>query len=302
MVIFSLIALVVAIGIVALAAFKVKHQERYVIERFGRFLRIAEPGINFKLPFIDTIAKRIGLWLEQNEITVTAKTRDNSFIDLGVMIQRRPIDATRETLYNVTYKLDDADAQIDSYVKSLVISRTSTMDLDEVFAKRDETAGLINDRLNAEMQPFGWLIEASQIIAITPSEKIVAAMNEIVASQRLKIAAENKGEADKILRVKAAEAERQANILHGEGVAGQRTAIIEGLRNAIKDFAAALGGGIGEREVITLVQLIQYMDMMKSIGSNNTVILGSHMPGGLTTLTEQIQTAIFGTAPPKPAP
>lgn len=302
MVVLSLIALVVAIGIIAVAAFKVKQQERYVVERFGRFLRIAEPGINFKIPFIDTIAKRIGLWLEQNEITVTAKTRDNSFIELGVMIQRRPIDATQETLYNVTYKLDDADAQIDSYVKSLVISRTSTMDLDEVFAKRDETAGLINDRLNAEMQPFGWLIEASQIIAITPSEKIVAAMNEIVASQRLKVAAENKGEADKILRVKAAEAERQANILHGEGVAGQRTAIIEGLRDAIKDFAAALGGEIGEREIITLVQLIQYMDMMKSIGTNNTVILGSHMPGGLPTLTEQIQTAIFGTAPPRPAP
>lgn len=302
MVILSLIALVVALGIIALAAFKVKQQERYVVERFGRFLRIAEPGINFKLPFIDTIAKRIGLWLEQNEITVTAKTRDNSFIDLGVMIQRRPIDASKETLYNVTYKLDDADAQIDSYVKSLVISRTSTMDLDEVFAKRDETAGLINDRLNAEMQPFGWLIEASQIIAITPSEKIVAAMNEIVASQRLKIAAENKGEADKILRVKAAEADRQANILHGEGVAGQRTAIIVGLRDAIKDFAAALGSEIGEREIIILVQLIQYMDMMKSIGSINTVILGSHMPGGLTTLTEQIQTAIFGTAPPKPSP
>jgi len=291
-----------AVLTVFLGVFRVEQQERFVIERFGKFLRIAEPGINFKLPFVDMVARTLNLWLEQYVIKVEVKTRDNAFVTVVISVQRKPI---KDKLYEATYSLDDEDAQIESYVKALVISSVSKMALDEVFEKRDETAGLINETLNREMAEFGWEIAASQITGIHPSDAVVKAMNDIVASEREKVAASYKGEAKKIMVVKEAEAEMESNILHGKGIAGQRLAITEGMKKSIEEMQQVRGGTLTEDQIVGFITAIQYFDTMKAVGTapNSTVLF---LPSGANAVADtltQVTGAMLAAdrVPTKPA-
>jgi regulator of protease activity HflC (stomatin/prohibitin superfamily) len=271
--------------------FTVQQQTRAIVERFGRYVRTARPGLNFKVPYIETIVQRVSLRVQQLLVEVETKTQDNVFVKLLVAVQYRVVEGSEADSF---YRLQDHVEQIKSYVLDVVRAKVPRMNLDEVFEKKDDIGTAVKSELDVSMKVYGFEIPNALVTDVNPADNVKAAMNEIQTQQRLQVAANAKGEANKILVVKNAEAEAESKRLQGEGIAKQRRAIIDGLRESIAAFTEAVGG-ISEREVLNLVLLTQYFDTLKEIGvsAGSKVILTPHQPGGMADLSQQLSTAII---------
>jgi regulator of protease activity HflC (stomatin/prohibitin superfamily) len=284
---------VALLGLVALinVFFIVEQQTAAVIQSFGKFVRVASPGLNTKLPIVESVAGRINLRVQQLPVRVETKTEDNVFVHLVVAVQFHVL-ATK--VYEAFYKLSDADEQIKQFVLDVVRARVPRVKLDELFEKKDEIADAVKSELSHVMEDFGYVIMKALVTDIEPDHKVKEAMNEINAAQRMRVAAMEKGEAERILRVKAAEAEAQSKALQGKGIADQRKAIVEGLRESVDTFQKSVPGATAH-DVMSLVLMTQYFDTLKELGTSSraTTILLPHSPGSLTDLTEQIRTAMI---------
>src|SRR6202035_4826806 len=213
--------------------FTVNTAEVAVITRFGKFLRVAEPGLNWKRPFFDSVAGLVSLRVNQITLTMETKTRDNVFVTIPISVQNR---VRPEKVYAAYYKLSDPVAQIKSYVEQVILGHVPGMTLDEVFASQSSIAAAVKQELDADMALFGYEIVNVLVTDIVPDEKVKSAMNDINAAQREQVAANARGEAEKILVVKKAKAEAESKALQGQGIANQRKAIIEGLQLSVEQF------------------------------------------------------------------
>jgi regulator of protease activity HflC (stomatin/prohibitin superfamily) len=269
----------------------VQQQSRAIVERFGRYLKTAKPGLNFKVPYIDYVVQRVSLRVQQLPVEVETKTLDNVFVKLLVAVQFRVTEGSEADSY---YKLQDHVEQIKSFVLDVVRAKVPKMTLDEVFEKKDDVGLAVKSELDASMKIYGFEIPNALVTDVNPADNVKAAMNDIQTQQRLQIAAAAKGEANKILVIKNAEAEAESKRLQGEGIAKERRAIIDGLRESIAAFTDQIGG-VSAPEVLKLVLLTQYFDTMKDIGvsAGSKVILMPHSPGGMNDIAEQLQTAII---------
>jgi regulator of protease activity HflC (stomatin/prohibitin superfamily) len=268
-----------------LSFFTVKTAEVGVITRFGKFLRVAQPGLNWKWPFIDRLAGRVSLRVNQIQLTMETKTKDNVFVTIPISVQNR---VRPEKVFDAYYKLSDPMQQIQSYVEQVILGHVPGMTLDEVFASQSSIAAAVKEELDADMAGFGYEIVNVLVTDIVPDAKVKSAMNDINAAQREQVAANARGEAEKILVVKKAEAEAQSKALQGQGIANQRKAIIEGLQGSIEQFQRTVGASTSE--VMQLVMVTQYFDTIKSIGEmdkTNTLFL-SHSPSAVRDISEQI--------------
>jgi regulator of protease activity HflC (stomatin/prohibitin superfamily) len=271
--------------------FTVEQQTNAIVERFGKFNRIAHPGLNWRIPFVDRIAGRINLRIQQLDVQVETKTKDNVFVRIVVSVQ---YFASPDNVYKAFYSLDNTRAQITSFVFDVVRARVPSIILDEVFEKKDEIADAVKSELSTMMDDFGYSILKALVTDIDPDNQVKASMNEINASQRLRVAATEKGEADKIIQVKAAEAEAESKALQGKGIADQRKAIIEGLSESVDEFQRNIPGA-NAQDVMNLVLITQYFDTLKDIGAqskSNTVLI-PHSPGGMKEFSDQIRDAII---------
>ncbi|HEY2445186.1 MAG TPA: SPFH domain-containing protein [Rhizomicrobium sp.] len=271
--------------------FTVEQQSRAIIERFGRYVRTASPGLNVKVPLIDGVAQRVSLRVQQLPVEVETKTLDNVFVKLFVAVQYRVVEGQEADSY---YKLQNHVDQIRSYVLDVVRAKVPKMNLDEVFEKKDEVGTSVKTELDASMKIYGFEIPNALVTDVNPADNVKAAMNEIQTQQRLQVAAAAKGEANKILVVKNAEAEAESKRLQGEGIAKQRRAIVDGLRESIAAFTDKIGD-VTAPEVLKLVLMTQYFDTLKEIGvsSGSKVILMPHAPGGMSDISEQLRAAII---------
>jgi regulator of protease activity HflC (stomatin/prohibitin superfamily) len=266
--------------------FTVNTAQVAVITRFGKFLRVAEPGLNWKWPFIDSVAGRISLRVNQITLTMETKTKDNVFVTIPISVQNR---VRPEKAYDAYYKLSNPEEQIQSYVEQVILGHVPGMTLDEVFASQSGIAAAVKQELDADMAGFGYEIVNVLVTDIVPDAKVKSAMNDINAAQREQVAANARGEAEKILVVKKAEAEAESKALQGQGIANQRKAIIEGLQGSIEQFQKVVGGA-STSEVMQLVLVTQYFDTIKSIGESdktNTLFL-SHSPGVVREISDQV--------------
>ena len=171
----------------------------------------------------------------------------------------------------------------------MILGHVPGMTLDEVFATQSGIAAAVKKELDVDMAGFGYEIVNVLVTDIIPDEKVKSAMNDINAAQREQVAASARGEAEKILVVKRAEAEAESKALQGAGIANQRKAIIEGLKDSIKEFQSVVGG-TSTAEVMQLVLITQYFDTIKSIGEldkTNTLFL-SHSPGAVNDIGREI--------------
>ena len=260
--------------------------ERGAGYRFGKFLRVAEAGLNWKMPYFDTVAGLVSLRVNQIALTMETKTRDNVFVTIPISVQNR---VRPERVYDAFYKLSDPVAQIKSYVEQVILGHVPSMTLDEVFASQSSIAAAVKQELDADMAAFGYEIVNVLVTDIVPDAKVKSAMNDINAAQREQVAATARGEADKILVVKKAEAEAESKALQGQGIANQRKAIVEGLQASIEQFQKAVGDATS-REVMQLVLVTQYFDTLKAIGESdktNTLFL-AHSPGSVKEVSDQI--------------
>ncbi len=280
--IFGLIAISLILG----SFFTVNTAQVAIITRFGKFLRVAEAGLNWKMPYFDTVAGLVSLRVNQIALTMETKTKDNVFVTIPISVQNR---VRPEKVFDAFYKLSDPVAQIKSYVEQVILGHVPSMTLDEVFASQSSIAAAVKQELDSDMAAFGYEIVNVLVTDIVPDAKVKSAMNDINAAQREQVAATARGEADKILVVKKAEAEAESKALQGQGIANQRRAIVEGLQVSIEQFQKAVEGA-SAKDVMQLVMVTQYFDTLKSIGESdktNTLFL-AHSPGSVKEVSDQI--------------
>lgn len=288
---FWMVFLAFIVLIVFSTLFTVEQQSAHLVERFGRFVRIALPGLNFKIPFIESVRGKVSMRLMQLDVEVETKTLDDVFIHIVTSVQFRIVP---DKIYQAYYTLDDARGQIEAFVFDVVRARVPTIKLDDVFSKKDDIANSVREELHEVMNEFGYDIIKALVTDINPDTKVKAAMNEINEAQRLRVAATERGEAEKIIKVKAAEADAQSHILQGEGIAGQRKAIIEGLRDSLTEFQKDVQD-VNTKDVMSLILIAQYFDTLKEMGKNgntNTIMI-PHSPSSINDLQQQIRDAII---------
>jgi regulator of protease activity HflC (stomatin/prohibitin superfamily) len=281
----------ILIAVIFLSFFTVEQQFAYIIERFGKFVRVAHPGLNFKIPFIEKISGTVNMRMMQLDVEVETKTLDDVFIHILTSVQYRILP---DKIYQAYYSLNDARGQIQAFVFDVVRARVPAIKLDDVFSKKDDIANSVREELHDMMSEFGYNIIKALVTDISPDAKVKAAMNEINEAQRLRIAATERGEAEKILKLKAAEADAQSHILQGKGMAGQRKAIIEGLRQSIAEFKQDVGN-IDTKEVMSLIITAQYFDTLKEMAKNGNLnsIMIPHSPATPADLQQQIRDALI---------
>jgi regulator of protease activity HflC (stomatin/prohibitin superfamily) len=287
----TIIAAFIGVILIFSIFFTVSQQTVAIIERFGRFVRTAHPGLRVKIPLIERVADRVSLRVQQLIVEIETKTKDNVFVKLFVAVQFRVISGKEPDSF---YKLQDHIEQIKSYVLDVVRAKVPKMDLDEVFEKKDDIGNSVRTELDESMKIYGFEIPNALVTDVDPAANVKAAMNEIQTQQRLQVAAAAKGEANKILVVKNAEAEAESKRLQGEGVAKQRRAIIDGLRESVEAFRGQIEG-VSATDALNLVLMTQYFDTLKDIGvsSGSKVILTPHAPGGMSDIAAQLRTAII---------
>lgn len=288
---FSLVLLIALGVLLLLSLFTVEQQSAALVQRFGKFVRVAHPGLNLRIPLIEQIGGKVNLRVQQLDVRVETKTKDNVFVHCIVSVQYfvRP-----EKVFQAFYLFDNPDRQITSFVFDVVRARVPKMPIDDVFEKKDEIADAIKDELTSMMDDFGYGIIKTLVTDIEPDSKVKEAMNEINAAQRLRVAASEKAEAERILAVKRAEAEAEAKALQGRGIADQRRAIVDGLRESVEDFKNGVPG-TSAQEVLSLVLMTQYFDTLKDIGaaSRTNTILVPHSPGYMKDLASEMRNSIL---------
>lgn len=271
--------------------FTVKEKTAIVIERFGEFKKIASPGLRAKIPLIDKKAGHVNLRVQQLDVQVETKTKDDVFVHLTVSVQYQVSSGKIKESF---YALDNPKNQIASYVFDDVRAEVPKMELDDVFAKKDDIAFAVRKNLADAMEQYGYSIVKALITDIDPDSKVKEAMNRINAAKREKEAALEEAEAQKIKIVKEAEAEAESKRLSGEGIAQQRLEIVRGFKESVEDFQKSLKD-VTHEEVMQFVLLTQYFDTINNVGSNskNTSILIPHSPSAMKDFQQQIIEGTF---------
>ncbi len=288
--VFAVIVVLFALSVVFGSFFTVETAQVAIVQRLGKFARVAGPGLNWKTPFLETVVQRLSMKVQQFEVQVETKTQDNVFVQIPVSIQYKIIPEGVESAF---YKLSDPVKQIESMVYNVVLGHVPKMKLDDTFLNQADIASDLRDNLDASMKEYGYSIVKVLISDIVPDPKVKAAMNDINAAQREREATVSRAETNKLLLVKQAEAEAESKRLQGEGIANQRKAIIAGLKDSVEDFAKSVPGSTPQ-DVMQLVLMTQYFDTLKEIAANdhsNTILI-PHTPNTMTDLFSQIRTAI----------
>ena len=289
--IFGVIFVIFVLGLVFGSFFTVETAQVAIVQRLGKFARVAGPGLNWKTPFIETVVRRMSMKVQQFDVKVETKTQDNVFVQIPVSIQYKVIPDSVEAAF---YKLTDPVKQIESMVYNVVLGHVPKMKLDDTFLNQAAIANDLRDSLDGSMKEYGYSIVKVLISDIVPDQKVKAAMNDINAAQREREATVSRAETNKLLLVKLAEAEAESKRLQGEGIANQRKAIISGLKDSVEDFAKTVPGSTPQ-DVMQLVLMTQYFDTLKDIAANdrtNTVLI-PHTPNTLTDLFSQIRNAVI---------
>lgn len=272
--------------------FVVRQQSVGLIERFGKFHRTVHPGLNIKIPLMDRVVARVNMRVQQLEIDVETKTADDVFVKLKVAVQ---YSVMPDRVYEAYYRLNNVREQVTAFVFDTVRARVPYLKLDDVFSKKDEIAVAVKDELQSTMDDFGYDILKTLVTDIDPDPKVKLAMNEINAATRMRIAAAEKGEAERILKVKAAQAEAESKALQGKGIADQRKAIIDGLRDSVEEFRHSVEGSKAS-DVMMMVLMTQYFDTLKEVAehSNANTLMMSNSPGGVGDIFNQLRQTIIG--------
>ena len=254
--------------------FIINQQTAGVIERFGKFHSIRQSGLQLKIPIIDRIAGKLSLKIQQLDVVIETKTKDDVFVKIKVSVQYKVI---KEKVYDAFYKLDFPHEQITSYVFDVVRAEVPKMILDDVFLKKDDIAIAVKSELNVAMMEYGYDIIKTLVTDIDPDAQVKEAMNRINASEREKVAAQFEGDAARILIVEKAKAEAESKRLQGQGIADQRREIARGLEESVSVLNKV---DINSQEASALIVVTQHYDTLQSIGqeTNSNLILLPNSP------------------------
>ncbi len=271
----------------------VKQQTAVVIERLGKFHKISGAGLQFKIPLIDSIAGDINLRVRELPVEVETKTKDDVFVKIIVSVQFFVVDSI-DGIENSFYKLNNPERQIQSYVFDSIRSEVPKMELDAVFAEKDKIAIAVKNELSETMQQFGFDFIKALVTDIDPDAKVKHAMNEINAAKRMKEAAKEEAAAAKIRVIAAAEADAESKRLAGEGIALQRIAIANGLKESVAEVKLAMEDHVTSQDVMNMLFMTQHYETVAKLSENNTsTIFMPYSPDNVGDLQMQIQSSLL---------
>eukprot|EP00607_Mallomonas_marina_P010536 CAMPEP_0182418280 /NCGR_PEP_ID=MMETSP1167-20130531/2755_1 /TAXON_ID=2988 /ORGANISM="Mallomonas Sp, Strain CCMP3275" /LENGTH=286 /DNA_ID=CAMNT_0024592423 /DNA_START=46 /DNA_END=906 /DNA_ORIENTATION=+ len=266
----------------------VKEMNAGVVENCGKYSKVGTAGFFCIMYPCENITGIVSMKIQQLDVSCDTKTKDNVFVKVVVSVQYRVVESKVPSAY---YKLTDHRAQITSYVFDVIRSAVPRLELDEAFASKESVAETVKSQLSNQMSEYGYEILVALVTDLNPDQAVKNAMNEINAASRLREAAKEKAEAEKILLVKAAEADADSKYLSGLGVARQRKAIVDGLKSTVNEFSEQVPGASAS-DVMDLLLLTQYFDMMKDVGgkgkSNGSIFL-PHGPQAINDLRQQLK-------------
>ena len=265
--------------------FIVKQQTAAVIETFGKFSSIRNSGLQLKIPIVQRIATRMNLKIQQLDVMVETKTKDDVFVKLKISVQ---FQVRNDKVYDAFYMLQNPHDQITSYVFDVVSAEVPKMKLDEVFERKNDIAIAVKRELNEAMVEYGYDIIKTLVTDIDPDGQVKVAMNRINAAEREKVAAEYEAEAERIKIVAKARAEAESKRLQGQGIADQRREIARGLEESVDVLNNV---GINSQEASALIVVTQHYDTLQSIGeetNTNLILLPNSPQAGSDMLNDMI--------------
>jgi regulator of protease activity HflC (stomatin/prohibitin superfamily) len=309
-----------------------------IVERFGRFSHVILPGFNCINCCTESVVGELPLKITKYDLSIETRTKDNVFVTLKLALIIKVAESTDEfsnykpsdseegkgkekvkaadrvdlvnhgnrhshidpqIIYNAYYKLKDPVTQISSHIEQYFRFHGMEYTLDDMYATRENMTAHLKEEINGKMNQYGYVIHNILVMDIIPAIEVVKAMNDVVATQKERIAQTNRAEAEKITRIMAAEAEAKTRELQGVGIAAERRKIIEGMQQSVEDFHKALPDS-NPHELVNLILMTQYLDTLKTAAGNshNTFILPA-TPAHVNSIGEQIREALLSTPPNK---
>ncbi|KAK4781896.1 hypothetical protein SAY86_015998 [Trapa natans] len=243
----------------ALCCIQVEQSTVAIKEGFGKFDDVLQPGCHCLPWFLGSqLAGHLSLRVQQLDVKCETKTKDNVFVNAVASVQYR---ALAEKASDAFYKLSNTKGQIQALIRASV----PKLNVDDAFEQKNDIAKAVEVELEKAMSAYGYEIVQTLIVDIEPDQHVNRAMNEINAAARLRVAANEKAEAEKIIQIKKAEGEAEAKYLTGLGIARQRQAIVDGLRDSVLGFSENVPG-TSAKDVMDMVLVTQYFDTMKEMG------------------------------------
>lgn len=261
-----------------------------VLQRLGKFVGVLPPGLSHFCWPCTSIAGTVSTRLRQLTLRNEAKTKENVFVTLSISIQ---YTVKPDDVHTAFYSMENPVLQMQSFVEDAIRSIVPTLELEQLFLEKEKISLEIREDLAKKMAAYGYSIVDTLITDIDPESKVKAAMNKINEAKRLREAAEYQAETEKVVRIKAAEAEAISKQLQGEGVANQRKAILKGLQEGVEDLSSAIG--VTADETMKYTMLTQYFDMLRDVGTshNKATIFIPHSPGVVNGYTEQMSNSMM---------
>lgn len=272
-----------------------------ILETLGRpHDEASMPGLHFKLPFPFTqIVARVNLQLQEIKADVSVKTKDNAFMTLPVKVQYRASDDGRGAV-KAHYELERPEAQIASYVLNNVRQTASGMDMQELYANRDSMETEVSSALSERFAKYGYVIENVLVDEPQPSEEVKTAFNQVIASKRLKEAAQNEADAAQIKLVGVAKAEAESKELQGQGMAKMREAMAKGLEQAMETMKQA---GLEPAEAMMFLNETNRLDAITTAAAHgNMVIVDTRSGSSLSETVAAVKVGNVVTNRPGPVP
>ncbi len=293
---FYIVMTLVGLSVFLGCFFSVDQQTRRIITRFGKFVKVSSPGLNFKLPLIDSASDPINLQTVQLELSELTYTDKGTSVSITANVQYR-IDENDESVKLAHYKLAQPEGQIKSHLSSAIRGKVPTMTLEAVQKNQLEIADHVKSNLMETMTKYGYIIEDVLITRADPDASVVKANNDKYASEQEAVTAKNTAAANYTRVVEAAKAAAEAMKINGEGIANEGIAIFNGLQTQVKQFEATIPGST-PKDAMLLVAFQQYVDMMNKVGQagNGKVIFMNAGGGAVSELVGQIQQAIISSS------
>lgn len=266
----------------------VSQSEVGIIETCGKFSRTAEPGIHCVCCGSDLV-RLVTLRLQEYEIKVNSKTKDNVFVTLSLMIQYQ---VSPDKVSEAYYMCDSSVDCMRDYVLNSIRAKIPLYKLDALYVERGTISQQLKDEVDAIISTYGIEIVSALISDIDPGAEITAAMNDVQKYQRLRVASVDAAETAKMKRVRAAEARCDARRLSGEGLAEQRKAIVAGLMQSIEDVQSEVRDLTAD-DATNMLLMNQYYDTLQAIASNSkSSVMMLESNGGLEKVAAQLRQGV----------
>lgn len=246
----------------------VPESKRGIVTRLGAFKKILPPGGPYCIdPLFESVSALADMRQRQISLIIRTKTKDDTELKIDIQVQFKILD-TPEGISNSVFKLSNYQQQMQAFVEDVVRSSISKQNMNDVYESKDVLAKDIREALQDSMSQYGYEIVHALVTNVEPGVEVQRAMNSKAKAQYTLEATKYSATMDFEARVVEGEAQKIAQKLLGEGVSKQRQAIVDGLSKSVESFSTKVSD-VSPKDILEIVLMTQYFDMMKEVGDKN---------------------------------